>query len=208
MGTPQADSPTKEKLLEAAQSLMLAKGFTATTVDEICETAKLTKGSFFHYFKSKDELGKTVLDRFVSMRVQLMQQAPFHKERDPLKRIYGYIDFLILLAKSPKAPKSCLLGTFAQELSDTHPQMRSRCAEHFCLWAEAFKKDLDEAKAKYRPKAAIDTQGLAEHFIVVVEGALILAKAKQDRGAVEAHLRHFTQYVKSLFEGGHARRKS
>lgn len=200
MRTAKAHSPAKDKLLDAAQSLMLAKGFTATTVDEICETAKLTKGSFFHYFKSKEELGRAALDRFVSTMQQITQQAPFHKERDPLKRVYGYVDFMIRMAKDPRTPKSCLLGTFAQELSDTHPKIRSRCAEHFCLWAEAFKKDLDEAKAKYRPKAAIDTQELAEHFIAVAEGALILARAKQDTGVVETHLRHFMQYVKTLLE--------
>ena len=64
MRTAQTHSPTKEKLLEAAQQLMLAKGFPATTVDEICEAAGFTKGSFFHYFESKEHLGKEVLDRF------------------------------------------------------------------------------------------------------------------------------------------------
>lgn len=203
MRIPQARSPARDKLLDAAQRLMLAKGFTATTVDQICEAAKLTKGSFFHYFKSKEDLGRVVLDRFVSTMFQATRQGPFLKERDPLKRVYGYIDFVIQMAKDPRTPRSCLLGTFAQELSDTHPRMRSRCADHFCLWADAFKKDLDKAKAKYRPKAAIDTRGLAEHFIAILEGSLILARAKHDQGMVtiEDNLLHFKRYVKSLFEG-------
>jgi len=64
MRAAQKDSPTKTRLLDAAERLMLAKGFSATTVDDICETAKLTKGSFFHYFESKDELGEELLEHF------------------------------------------------------------------------------------------------------------------------------------------------
>jgi TetR/AcrR family transcriptional repressor of nem operon len=200
MRTPQTDSPAKEKLLDAAQSLMLVKGFTATTVDEICETAGLTKGSFFHYFESKDDLGRTVLDRFVSSRWQAIQQGPFREKRDPLQRLYGCLDFMIEMSKHPAAPGSCLLGNFAQELSATHPQIRSQCAAHFARWSEAFKRDLDEAKRTYAPRSSIDTQSLAEHFIAVLQGALILDKAKQERGQVEAHIRHFQRYLKSLFE--------
>lgn len=195
------DSPAKERLLDAAQRLMLAKGFAATTVDEICAAAGLTKGSFFHYFAGKDELGEAVLDRFVAGRAQAMQAGPFTRRRDPLRRVYGYLDFIGAMARRPGAPSGCLLGNFAQELSDTHPKIRARCAQHFARWTARFKRDLDEAKATHAPRAAIDTEGLAEHFIAVLEGALILAKAKQDRSQVAGHVRHFKRYVKSLFEG-------
>lgn len=179
---------------------MLAKGYAATTVDEICEAARLTKGSLFHYFDSKEDLGKAALDRFVSTRSQAIQQAPFLKKSDPLRRVYGYVDFLIEMSKDPEARNGCLLGNFAQELSDTHPEIRSCCADHFAEWAEGLKRDLDDAKRKYAPKAAVDTRSLAEHFIAIVEGSLILAKAKRDVGTVERNLRHFKRYVHSLFE--------
>ncbi len=94
MRTAQLHSPTKEKLLDAAQQLMLAKGFPSTTVDEICETAGLTKGSFFHYFASKEQLGKEVLNRFYVFLQQTSQQGSFRKKSDPLQRVYGYVDRL------------------------------------------------------------------------------------------------------------------
>ncbi len=200
MRTAWVHSPTREKLLNAAQRLMLAKGFAATTVDEICKSAGLTKGSFFHYFESKDHVSKATLERFASSMFQAFQTAPFLKKRDPLQRVYGYVDFAISMSRDPKIPNSCLLGTFAQELSDTHPEIRSHCARHFTQWAETLKQDLDEAKATYAPRAAIDTRSLAEHFIAIVEGSLILAKAKQDTEVMEKNLRHFKRYVKSLFE--------
>jgi TetR/AcrR family transcriptional repressor of nem operon len=200
MRSPSTRPIAKEKLLDAAERLMLAKGFVATTVDEICHEAGLTKGSFFHYFKSKENLGKAVLDRFCQVRLELLQQSPSQKNTDPLERIYGWIDFAIEMSKSPMAQNGCLLGNFAQELSDTHPQMRSSCARHFTDWAGLLKKELDEAKAKHRPEALLDTTSLAEHLIAIIEGALILAKAKQDMAVMEQSLLHFRRYVKSLFE--------
>jgi TetR/AcrR family transcriptional repressor of nem operon len=200
MRVAQEHSPTKEKLLEAARQLMLAKGYGATTVDEICELAGVTKGSFFHYFENKEDLGKSVLDHFVTVMFRTIQEAPFHDRKDPFQRIYGYLDFLIALSKNPDIPNSCLLGNFSQELSDTLPEIRSRCERHFGQWTEAFKKDLDDAKAKYCPKATIDTRSLAEHLIAIMEGSIILAKAKQDKEMIEKNLQHFRLYLKALFK--------
>ena len=200
MRKAQAHPPTKQKLLEAAQELMCAKGFVATTVDEICAAAGVTKGSLFHYFKSKEDLGKSVLERFCNVRLKLMQESPSQKKSDPLERVYGRVDFAIHMSKSPLAKNGCLLGNFAQELSDTHPRMRSLCAQRFAEWAALLRQDMDEAKAKHLPKSRLDTGSLAEHLIAIIEGALILAKAKQDMGVVEKSLTHFRGYLTSLFE--------
>ena len=200
MHPPETLAPTKHKLLEAALQLMLVKGFPATTLDEICEQAGVTKGSFFHYFADKEEIGAAVLDHFVTGRIQAVQGAPFHRLSDPLKRVYGYIDFMIKMSRETSAMPSCLLGNFAQDISDTHPQLRARCGRHFDQWAQMMKRDMDAAKARYAPKAVFDTQSLAEHFIAVLEGALILVKAKQDRKIFEKQLRHYKSYLQSLFE--------
>ncbi|MEW6684328.1 MAG: TetR/AcrR family transcriptional regulator [Nitrospirota bacterium] len=201
MRTANPDSPTKEKLLDAAQRLMLAKGFPATTVEEICETAGLTKGSFFHYFESKDDLGQAVLDRYAGQGLGALETASFRGQRDPLKRILASIDHWIDLVKDPSAPCGCLLGNFAQELSDTHPKIRAQCARHFDRWTQMLKQDFDEAKSAYRPRAQIDTQGLAEHYVAVLEGALLLTKAKSDRKVFERNLTHLKRYIRTVFEG-------
>ncbi len=64
--------PTKEKLLDTAIGLMLKKGFTATSVDEICQTAGLTKGSFFYYFESKEDLADAALHRFWQSQMDMI----------------------------------------------------------------------------------------------------------------------------------------
>jgi TetR/AcrR family transcriptional repressor of nem operon len=199
MRTAQTDSLTREKLLDAAQELMLAKGYTATSVDEICEAAGLTKGSFFHYFEGKEHLGRVLAERFHASMRQLFESAPFHQKKDPLDRVFGRVDFLIGLSRSPQGGKGCLLGTFVQELSATHPAIRSVCATCFGEVARSFQQDLDLAKEKYAPRSRWSTRSLAEHLTAVAQGAMILAKAKQDPTVVEESLVHYREYLKCVF---------
>ncbi len=195
----QVESPTKEKLLDAAQQLMLAKGFAATSVDEICEAAGLTKGSFFHYFESKDELGKQVLKRFCAQGAQL--HASFcRQEADPLKRVYNYIDGAIQMAKDPQMNKGCLLGLFAQELCDTNVEIRQACKKGFDDWGREFGEELARAKARYAPKASFEPLELADHLIAVMEGSMIIGKSRRDMAVMAKNLEHFKAYVRGLFQ--------
>jgi TetR/AcrR family transcriptional repressor of nem operon len=198
MRTRQENPATREKLLETAEHLMLAKGYTATSVEEICEDSDLTKGSFFHYFASKEDLGKAVLDRYVNSMFLAAQNAPFSKKSDPLQRLYGYIDFMIAVAKDPARRSGCLLGNFAQVLTDTNPGIRTQCAAHFRLWADTLKHELDAAKTAYKVKG-LDTGTLADHFIALFEGSLMLAKTRQDKDVIANSLAHFKKYLKSIF---------
>src|SRR5262249_52786825 len=159
---------------------MLARGYTATSVDEICAAAGLTKGSFFHYFDGKEHLGRELAQRFAASRHELFKSAPFQKKKDPLERIIGRVDFFIAMSRRPQALQGCLLGTFIQELADPHPKIRAVCATCLDQAARSFRHDLEEAKAKYAPRARWNPQGLAEHLTAVIQGSIILAKATQD----------------------------
>jgi TetR/AcrR family transcriptional repressor of nem operon len=198
MRTALAHSPTKERLLDAAERLMLGKGFAATTVDDICEAAKLTKGSFFHYFASKDELGRQLLERFCATGEKLHASFCCPTESDPLKRVLGYIDAAAKFGEDPST-KGCLLGLFSQELSDTNPTIRDACAKGFEGWKRQFAQELAKAKAAHPLAGPVNPEELAEHFIAILEGALILSKAQQDPAVIGRSLRHFKRYVESLF---------
>ncbi|MCI0408034.1 MAG: TetR/AcrR family transcriptional regulator, partial [Acidobacteria bacterium] len=129
-------NPTKEKILQAALRLMLAKGFKATSVDEICEEADATKGSFFHFFESKEEMAKVLAERFVCQQMEMAQAAEFQKLKDPLARVLGWIDYVIGALNNPAIEKSCLVGNFSQELAPTHPGVRAVCADGFDRWSK------------------------------------------------------------------------
>ena len=198
MRTARTDSPTKRKLLDAAQRLMRIQGYAATSVEEICEAAKLTKGSFFHYFESKEALGRELLQRFcASMETEAAQCRSM--EPDPLKRVLAFVDGMIQAARAAGGGRACLLGTLAQELSDTHPGIRSVCAEGFARTAVLLERDLAAAKARYAPRSSVEPKSLAEHFTAVVQGSRLLARATRDPKVLERNLRHFRRYLESVF---------
>jgi len=198
MRKPSKNSSTKDKLLDAAQELVLTKGFAATSVDDICGKAKLTKGSFFHYFKSKDDLGSALLTRYCMASKEEFVSGCCGTEKDPLKRVYSFLDFVMEKGKK-KEGKGCLLGSMAQELADTHPDIRSICSQGFTGMAQFLKQDLALAKAKYAPKSVADPQSLAEHFVVVLEGSLLVSRVQKQAAGRMNGLKHYKEYLKSIF---------
>src|SRR5437870_13023299 len=122
----RAETSTRSTLLNAAMALMLRKGFSATSVDEICQSARVTKGSFFHYFVDKEALGKAVLDHYWQVGHERLREAAQRQDADPLQRLYAYIDWFVEISKNPQIPKSCLCGDVAQELSNPDPRSRQR----------------------------------------------------------------------------------
>lgn len=195
------DASTKDRLFDAAQALILAKGFVGTTVDDVCKAAKVTKGSFFHYFKSKDDLARQLLERYCLENALCFSGACCEKTADPLERVYGFLDTVIDVLKK-KAGSGCLVGSMAQELSETHPEIRSICGRAFGEMARVLERELKEAKTKHAPKnAAIKPDSLARHFVVVLEGTLLVTKVRSgETASPEEGLKHYKDYLKALFE--------
>jgi TetR/AcrR family transcriptional regulator, transcriptional repressor for nem operon len=201
LSSRQAESSTRDRLLEAAISLSLERGFADTTVAEVCERADLTKGAFFHYFNDKEAMGKAVLEQWIANGNANYGAAPFWELADPLARLYGYIDFTAELTRT--GPCGCLVGIYSQELWQSQPQLRADCQAAFTAWAEGLSQLFEEAKVRHAPDASLDSRSLAYHFIAVFEGGLILARAYKRPEIVGEQLEHFKHYVQGLFDPEH-----
>lgn len=193
-----ADPPARKKILEAARNLFLEKGYEGASVDEICSAAKLTKGSFFHYFKSKDEVCVAALDQYQNDMKATFTACTCSEAKDPLERIYGFLDGLKKAFKD-SAGGGCFMGAMAQELSDTHPAIRKMCGAGFDGIIAFLEKDLAAAKAKYAPKSSIDPKGLAAHFVAVVQGSMLISRVRKDGRIKTDEIGHYKEYLKRLF---------
>ena len=119
-----ASENAREKLIASATELIRRNGYVATTVNEICAAAGVTKGAFFHHFASKEALAETCLDLWRQQFAGLLAGAPFQSVADPVERLVAAMDFFIRLFSNPQAVKSCLAGTVAQETSESNPVLR------------------------------------------------------------------------------------
>ena len=198
MPRAQTAFETRAKLLDAARDVIRAKGYAGSTVDDICAAAGVTKGSFFHHFDSKEELGIAALERFGEMAATLFGSAPYRSASDPRDRVLGYVDFRISLLQGEIPLYTCLIGTTVQEAYATHPNLRAMCDRILSEHVAELTRDLAAAKARYAPGASWDPQSVGYFMQCVLQGAFIFAKAKQTPEIATASLGHLRNYLATL----------
>jgi len=200
MSAAQAKIDARTRLLDAAMHVIRAQGYAATSVDDICREAGLSKGAFFHHFESKDDLAVAAAGHFSEMAVRLFAGAPYRELADPLDRLRGYIDFRTAILEGPIAEFTCLLGTMVQEAYDTHPAIRRACDTYLGVNIADIAKDVAAAKALYAPDAEWSAESLAAYTQAVLQGAFILAKAKGGPAIARDCVAHLRRYIEQLFD--------
>ncbi len=192
--------PTKTKLLGAALHLVRQNGYDATTVDELCREAGVTKGAFFHHFASKEALAIAATEFWTEVTGQVFATADYHHYEDPLDQLIAYIDFRAQLLEGRTLPEiTCFLGTMVQEQYDSHPAIRAACDIGISTHADHVAEMIIAAKAKHAPQATWSAASLALHTQTVIQGGFIMAKAKNDVALAADSIRHLRRYIELLF---------
>jgi len=190
----------RTRLLEAALASIRRKGYSATSVDELCAIAGVTKGGFFHHFKSKEALGVAAADFWSEMTGALFANAPYHEPDDPLERVMAYIDFRSALIDGPVEEFTCLVGTMVQEVYGSSDAIRAACDASISGHAATLEIDLEAAMQKYGRTDGVSAQSLALHTQAVLQGGFILAKAKGGAEIAKDSAAHLKRYIRLLFQ--------
>jgi TetR/AcrR family transcriptional regulator, transcriptional repressor for nem operon len=188
LGSDMAVPQSKERLLASAKDLFLSRGYTATTVDAICEEAGLTKGSFYYFFDYKEELGLAVLDWSLGQSVKMLANGPHGQLVDPVEKAFAFLEHLEKCS-SELWHRGCLLGSFSLELADTNSRMQQAVATMFQAVSEYFADQLAPVAALYPGQPAAGE--LAESLLGILEGSIILAKAHRDPTRIPKAVRGF-----------------
>lgn len=189
---------TRMKLLDAAQAAIRSKGFAATSVDDICAGAGVTKGGFFHYFKSKQDAVLAAVDHWNEFTSEIFATAPYADLADPRDRVLGYVDFRMEILDRPVPEFTCLLGTLVQELYQSHDAIRAACDAGMSGHIAALERDIALARARYAPDADWTAESLGYFMQSVLQGSFIFAKAKGAAETARANLFHLRRYIESL----------
>ncbi|MGZ5897495.1 MAG: TetR/AcrR family transcriptional regulator, partial [Xanthobacteraceae bacterium] len=177
-------------MLDAARDIIRAKGYAATTVDDICRAAGVTKGGFFHHFASKEQLAKAAIEQFGAMATKLFTTAPYSALPDPRDRVFGYVDFRAQILVGEIAQYTCLMGTTVQEVYATHPELRTAANQGMSEHVDMLTRDIEAAKKLYAPDATWTAESVGYFMQSVLQGAFIFAKAKQSPGVALESLKH------------------
>lgn len=190
---------TRLKMLEAARDLIRQKGYSATTVDDVCQAAGVTKGSFFHHFESKEQLAVAAAEEFGNMAESFFDSAPYHLHADPRDRVLGYVDFRMAILGGDIYAYTCLLGTMVQEVHSTHPEVRAECNKQMSNHIDKIVKDIEAAKQLHVPDAAWTAESVGYFIQTVLQGAFVYSKVKQGPEVAHESLKHLRSYLESLF---------
>ena len=193
---------SKTRLLDAAMQVIRSKGYSATTVDDVCAAAGVTKGSFFHHFSSKEDLAIESTRHWNTMTGGLFVAAPYQSVADPRERILAYIDFRAQIihdaVPNDLTAITCLLGTMVQEVFDSHPAIQAACRDGIERHAHTLVPTIAAAKALYAHNADWSADSLALYIQAALQGGFILAKAQGNSDAASQCITHLRRYVQAL----------
>jgi TetR/AcrR family transcriptional regulator, transcriptional repressor for nem operon len=190
-------TPAQEKILDAAKVLMLSKGYPATTVDGICKKAKVSKGSFYHFFSSKEDLGVALLEWYYQKESEHMFIGKFNDVKDPTQKMFEFVDHMEKNSKKFWG-NGCLLTNLGMEMVETNPKIQTEVSGIFKKLDRRLQKLFAPSTGKKSAKGS--PSELTEQFIVMLEGTIVLARIHKDWSIVNRGMKNFKNHLKLLYK--------
>ncbi len=170
---------TRDKLISTSIQVMAVKGFNNTGIAEILAQVNVPKGSFYHYFKSKDDLGFAIIEQYGQQMRQGLESHLATAQGKALSRLKGYFTQIVEFFEGNFCACNCLLGNLGQELAMQNPAMRDAIFAHYRAVEKVIEGVLRQAKADGEVSQSADEAVLAKMFFAAWEGCLVRAKLEQ-----------------------------
>jgi TetR/AcrR family transcriptional repressor of nem operon len=187
----------RNRLLRTGADLLSRQSYAATGVDNVIQQAGLTKGTFYHYFKSKERFALEVVQLYAEHFDRKLDRYLIHSEAAPLNRLIAYVRDAVTAMDRDRYARGCLVGNLTQELGANVPLLASALELAFEGWQKRVADCLSLACERGDIKAASDPESLAMLFWAGWEGALLRAKLMQQRKPIDVF---FESYLKQ-FDG-------
>ncbi|MBX7118180.1 MAG: TetR/AcrR family transcriptional regulator [Gemmatimonadaceae bacterium] len=193
-------NPRRIQILDAASELIAEKGFVQTSVDDVITHAGLSgKSHFYHYFKSKEELGHEVLARQFDVLGERGLAILRESTLEPMERLEVFIDSVVAIQAERGMRGGSPFGALATEMAEKDEGFRIRIARVFRNWTDEIARLLEQAQDRLEDGA--DPQRLARFIVATLEGATTMARMKRD-----ASVMHGVASDLKRFVAGHVRR--
>lgn len=160
----------------------------------------MTKGSFFHHFRTKEALGVAAANHWAETTSTFFAEAPYHVAGDALDRVLAYVAFRKAILQGELAEVTCLVGTMVQEVHASSPAIRDACRDSIFGHAATLEADIAAAMRERCVGGEWTARSLARHTQTVIQGAFVLAKAGNDLALARESLDHLDRYIRLLFD--------
>jgi len=186
---------TKIRILEAGAEIIHLKGFYHTGIQEILSAAAVPKGSFYNYFKNKDDFGLQLIDYFVDYYTHLSKNILEDGTIPPLERIRRLLEWFIGFFKSKNYAYGCPIGNLAQEMGDLSPAFRKKLKMALGSIVDIHSRLLAKAQREGEISQSLDVREAARFLVSSWHGALVHMKAVKGPEPLENHIRFIFDHV-------------
>ena len=194
---------TRKRILDAAQALVLGHGFAGVSVDQLIKSLGLTKGAFFHHFRSKNDLARALIRRYADDGLALFRDNLARARKlsdDPLHQLLILVGLYEELFENLTEPyPGCLLASYVYELRQFDEETRAIINEEFIESRREVMKLIRAIMNKYPPRRPVDPMALADAFMSTFEGAFILSKSLNEADITVKQLRLYRTTLEALF---------
>jgi TetR/AcrR family transcriptional regulator, transcriptional repressor for nem operon len=175
---------TRDRILQVAEASVLAKGFGATSIEEVIAEAGITKSGFFYHFKDKNALARSMLLRYVEENDRIFDNV-FDRSRqlsdDPLQIFLIALRLLAeLMGDLPNGHPGCLIASICYQERLFDREVRDITARSVEAWNRRFLGAIEDIAAVYQPREAVDLSDIADMLSCVMDGAIIMSKTLND----------------------------
>jgi TetR/AcrR family transcriptional repressor of nem operon len=202
---------TRERILAAAEPMVLKQGFAGTSLDDILKKTRLTKGAFFHHFKGKNDLARALVERYVANDLALFERFAAEAEAahaDPLDQALAFLTlFEEFIERLPEPLGGCLLAAYSYESMQFDASIRGYVAESLRRFTTIFERKFDAVLKRYRPARQVSARELADMIAAMIEGGFILSRSYNDPYILARQSRQFRQYLELLFADERPRKR-
>ena len=169
----------KTEIIKAGMGIIARQGFNSTGIDAILKQANVPKGSFYHYFPSKQQFGLSVLDHFAVGIDRIFASYLADETKTPLNRLRDCMESLVARFEINNCSIGCLAANLGQEMADQSEEFRQKLANIFQNWIASFEKCLEEAQETGEISDALSPAALAGFLLAGFEGALLISKVNK-----------------------------
>ena len=194
---------TKGRLVAAAEALILKRGYAGTSLEDVLAATGLTKGAFFHHFKSKDELARAVVERYAELDYALFEEWSQRADRlsdDPLERVLIFLRLFEEFLDGRDDPfMGCVFASYTYEGAKFGPEIHHYIKERLQKWQALYVEKFEALIAARRPVMPVKAEALAEMILTLIEGGFVMANAYRDPKLLQRQSRQFRYYLDLLF---------
>lgn len=175
---------TKTHILEMGAQIVHQKGFNATGIQEVLNAAAVPKGSFYFYFKSKEEFGLQLIDYFSDFLFSKMDELLNADNVAPLNKLWNYFEWFLVYFEQNNFTGGCPIGNLAQEMGDLNDSFREKLKPVFDKMKANIAQCLEEAQQKGDLSPALDIFNLSDFIVSSWQGALLQMKVMKNTAPV------------------------